>query len=98
LVIDDLVSFGDEPDLFDKVLSYLTGILPTLPEKKALEIEQELRALHGGDTHYIRKHISYNALSAFNGRNASEIARIMGVSRSTVYRKLKQPKKNTPKS
>lgn len=73
-----------------------------LVERRA-ELTQALREEFAGERVYVRRPgvrsliaagnhhpLAARALELFNGRNASEIARVLGISRATVYRLLKQ--------
>ena len=87
------------PDLVDKVLALLVKQTPALAQEKAkLEtMEATLREHFGGTEHYVRKRrpseqTAQAILSQFNGQNSRTVARELGVSRATVYRKLKQPR------
>lgn len=60
------------------------------------EMKKQIRQEYGGETIYLRSRASpdqlrHQVLSIFNGRNATEIARKLGIGRATVYRLIKQP-------
>lgn len=82
-----------DADLVDQVIAFLARHRPELAEV-AREVEAELRAEFGGGDHYVRAPDTSEGvarvLEAFNGRNASEVARELGISRATVYRRLRQ--------
>lgn len=86
-----------KPDLVDHIFDYLSGER-LLAETNDLELAKEaLREYFGGTEVYIpkptaraRHALAVKVLSLFNGRNASEIARRLGMGRSTVYRIIKQ--------
>lgn len=85
------------PDLVDLVLEYVTAMSPELVAKRA-EIEQDLRAEFGGESHYVQARVETHrqrrareVLALFNGRNATEVARRLQISRASVYRYIKQP-------
>jgi len=94
-----------EPDLVDRIFDYLRKS-PELKDRLdrmeldagGLERLQEcVRFEFGGETAYIRRRpvgerqkMAKEVLSLFNGRNATEIARELEISRATVYRCLKQ--------
>lgn len=89
---------ADKPDLVDQVIEYLASIEPGLRDRLE-EIEEDLRAQFSGlnwwvssKPHLERRRRAQEILSLFNGRNASEVGRRLGVSRATVYRVLKQPR------
>lgn len=93
-----------EPDLVDRIFDYLLLMSPRLAE--ALEdvgqAKEAVRDEFGGEKVYVRsgnsaakrtqesRAMAEKVLSLFNGRNASEIARELNISRATVYRLLKQ--------
>lgn len=87
---------GAEPDLVDRIFDYLSSEVPGL-EDVANKLKEKTRAEFGGQECYIsrrpmtarQKEIG-NVLALFNGRNATEVARRLGISRATVYRLLKQ--------
>ena len=85
------------PDLVDLVITYVTSIAPELTAKRD-QIEQDLRAELGGESHYVqartethRQRRAREVLALFNGRNATEVARRLNISRASVYRYIKQP-------
>ncbi len=88
-----------EPDLVDRIFDYiatqLPEIAPTMQQHK-----DAVRAEFRGEECYIasrpatvRQQTVAKVLTLFNGRNATEIARHLRISRATVYRVLKQPGK-----
>lgn len=84
-----------EPDLVDRIFDYLVEQLPQLSPDQVREIERRVRDTHGGQENYVRKDarvrtLSTEVLAIFNGRNATEVARRLRISRATVYRHLKQ--------
>jgi Mor family transcriptional regulator len=88
-----------EPDLVDRIFEYAVELLPAIAEHQA-SIKLALRQEFAGERAYIRHRDDGQAeasatqvLTLFNGRNASEVARQLRISRATVYRKLKQPGK-----
>lgn len=84
-----------EPDLVDRVLEYLAKELQ-VPAERLRRAENALRAELGGDRHYIRRtskadrDLAVRILALFNGRNATEVARQLGIGKTTVYRLIKQ--------
>lgn len=97
------VPFND-PDLADRIFAYVLELLPELggqPERLA-EVQAAVRDEFGGDKGYVRKRtqkvrrsagseaVAAEVLRVFNGRNATEVARVLGIGRTTVYRVLKQ--------
>ena len=86
-----------EPDLVDRIFDY---ILAELPEVAASvqKHKDAVRAEFHGEKCWIaarpatvKQQTVSKVLSLFNGRNATEIARQLQISRATVYRVLKQP-------
>jgi DNA-binding phage protein len=90
-----------DPDFVDRVWAYmlqswpqrLADIAPTEVE----DVKQYIRQSERGERPYItpagdaaRERKAQQILSCFNGRNATEVARMVGCSRATVYRVLKQ--------
>lgn len=91
------MSTTQDPDLVDRLIDYVLRLEPALQPKRAA-IETDLRAEFGGDRHYIAARVETHRqarvreiLARFNGRNASEVARSLHISRATVYRVIKQP-------
>lgn len=88
-----------EPDLVDRIFDYLLAEFPQLAGDagRVQRAQTAVRAEFAGEEVYIQKRSSRDlaseVLQHFNGRNASEVARRLGVSRRTVYRYLKQPGK-----
>lgn len=89
-----------EPDLVDRIWEYVLEQLPELCSRRASIIDA-IRSEYGGDEHYIRRmdespaeraeRMRVEVRKMWNGRNASEVARVLRISRATVYRVLKQP-------
>lgn len=88
-----------EPDLVDRIFEYLLSEFPQLAGDAARvrKAQSAVRAEFAGEEVYIPKRASRDlaseVLQYFNGRNATEVARRLGISRRTVYRYLKQPGK-----
>lgn len=96
-----------EPDLVDRIFDYILSdpVLARAIEQSALaqkntvpKLKAAVRAEFKGEECYIagrpasaRQEMVAKVLSLFNGRNASEVARQLGIGRATVYRCLKQP-------
>jgi Mor family transcriptional regulator len=86
-----------DPDLVDRVFEYCLALIPELAGRRA-EVTDALRAEFGGmDKVYIRSgrsqrqaEIAQQVLALFDGRNATEVARQLDISRPTVYRILKR--------
>lgn len=88
------------PDLVDRLFEYLIELLPELRGSAATmeRAEQQLRKEFAGQDVYIPARSSVDkaeerrqVLRLWNGRNATGVARTLGISRATVYRHLKQP-------
>jgi Mor family transcriptional regulator len=88
-----------DPDLVDRLFQ---AILEQFPEigGRVVQVKQDLRKQYGGSEHYVRKtdvqtkeQRAAELLRIFDGRNATETARILGIGRATVYRCIKQPGK-----
>lgn len=88
-----------EPDLVDRIFDYLLSEFPQLAgdAQRVKRAQVAVRAEFAGEEVYIQKRANSeqaaDVLRLFNGRNASEIARRLGIHRATVYRYLKQPAK-----
>ena len=90
-----------EPDLVDRIFDYLLAEFPLiagLPPEKIATTKAAVRAEFKGEECYIagrpasaRQEMVANVLALFNGRNATEVARRLQISRRTVYRVIKQP-------
>lgn len=90
-----------DPDLVDRIFEYLVAEVPAMKEAAELgrlaEMKLAVRHEFSGDRQNIgrrteagRRDLAGSVLAMFNGRNASEVGRRLGVSRATVYRMLKQ--------
>lgn len=86
----------DDADLVDAIFAYLDEEFPQLASRLT-ELKEEVRQEFGGIEIYIarrsaarRKELTVKVLTLFNGRNATEIARKLGIGRATVYRIIKQ--------
>jgi len=86
-----------DPDLVDRIFDYILAEMPEL-HKAVIALKPQVRAEFNGERCYIttntpseRQQLVQQVLSQFNGRNATEIARRLQISRATVYRIIKQP-------
>lgn len=102
----DLLAQAD-PDLVDRIFDYilsdpaLAAAIGKVSEssKNAIPaLKTAVRAEFVGETCYISSHSPTDrqvrvqqVLALFNGRNATEVARTLKISRASVYRCLKQP-------
>lgn len=85
-----------EPDLVDRIFDFIVAEHPLISEA-VLKLKDQVRAEFAGGLHYVpqksqtdRQQRVAEVLSLFNGRNATEVARQLGVGRTTVYRIIKQ--------
>lgn len=87
------------PDLVERIFDYLLEEFPQLAgdQPRLKKAEAAVRAEFAGSEVYLQKRkgqdLAAEVLRLFNGRNASEVARRLGIHRATVYRYLKQPGK-----
>lgn len=88
----------DQPagDLVDRIFELLATHprMPAIPPRELFRVKAEVRAEFAGTRQHVRR-VSLSAgaadvLALFNGRNATEVARHLNISRATVYRVLKQ--------
>ncbi len=86
----------DDPDLVDAIFAFIETEFPDLAPRTAL-LKEEVRREFSGIEIYIprrstaeRARITAEVLRVFNGRNAAEVARRLGIGRATVYRIIKQ--------
>jgi Mor family transcriptional regulator len=88
-----------EPDIVDRIFEYVVELMPEIAGKpaKVTEAKAAVRAQFAGDRAYVksrgddaRRQLAGQVLGMFNGRNATEVARRLRISRATVYRYLKQ--------
>jgi Mor family transcriptional regulator len=103
----DTLLQSSPPDLVDRIFDYILSdpTLARAIEQSALaqkntvpKLKAAVRAEFKGEECYIagrpasaRQELVSKVLALFNGRNASEVARQLGIGRATVYRCLKQP-------
>jgi Mor family transcriptional regulator len=86
---------GADQDLVDAIFAYIFVEFPELAAR-VTTIKAAIRKDFSGDRAYIprrsqadRDRTVSEVLTLFNGRNATEIARRLGVGRTTVYRIIK---------
>jgi Mor family transcriptional regulator len=86
----------DNPDLVAAIFRYLVEEFPQLAPRLG-KLQDEVRDEFRGIEIYIprrsmarRRQMEAEVLTLFNGRNATEIARRLGIGRTTVYRIIKQ--------
>ena len=92
-VVSDVLS--ESADLIDAIFAYIVAEFPQMRERAA-ELQDLTRREFSGDMTYIarrspveRQRVADEVLSLFNGRNASEVARRLNISRAGVYRIIK---------
>ena len=101
-----------EPDLVDRIFEYIFSDPALSAAVKACvasgsggveKLKTAVRAEFRGEECYIasrpataRQEMVAQVLAMFNGRNASEVARRLGIGRATVYRVIKQAGSNKP--
>jgi Mor family transcriptional regulator len=93
--LDALIA--QEPDLVDRIFEYLVAEFPQLAGPDFAKTKKAVREEFAGQDAYIpqrplsqRQEVVQSVLELFNGRNATEVARRLRISRATVYRVLKQ--------
>lgn len=91
-----------EPDLVDRIFDYVVELLPEITSKghRLADVKAAVRDEFAGTETYIPKRkgersrlapdLAAKVIVLFNGRNATEVARRLQISRATVYRVLKQ--------
>lgn len=86
---------GEHPDLVDLIFDYIETEFPEISGKVA-KLKDATRKEFSGMETYIpqrsqtkRQQQVQEVMSLFNGRNATEIGRRLGISRATVYRLIK---------
>ena len=92
-----------EPDLVDRIFELFVEHFPELQSHRISQLKDAAREEFKGEECYIpvrsptsRQMMVAEVLRTFNGRNATELARRLQVSRATVYRWIKQPGARTP--
>lgn len=86
-----------EPDFVDRLLDLLCEQKPELSDDKP-RLKRAICQHFGGDRYYVAARTPQQdsddtaraVLALFNGRNAREVARKLGIGRASVYRYLKQ--------
>lgn len=86
-----------EADLVDRIFELLAAELAGIAADQLEALKATARSEFGGQVAWVnrrdnakRQELADKVLRLFNGRNASEIARELGIGRATVYRILKQ--------
>lgn len=85
----------DNPDLIDKIFDFITDEFPEMRDRAA-ELKQMARREFAGIETYIprrsqadRDQVVRDVMRLFDGRNATEVARRLNISRASVYRIIK---------
>lgn len=97
--------FQSEPDLVDRIFDYILSDPVMAAAMRGMrsrqadpvdELKAAVRSEFLGERCYVtdRNATAEQILSLFNGRNATEVARRLNISRATVYRHIKQPGKS----
>ena len=93
VVADEILG---NPDLVDAIFAFIQAEFPDFAGRAA-ELKAEVRREFSGIEIYIprrsaarREQLTKEVLTLFNGRNATEVARKLGLGRATVYRIIKQ--------
>jgi DNA invertase Pin-like site-specific DNA recombinase len=88
-------ALGDT-DLVEMVVGFIIEMCPELHAHQE-HLKAEIRMEFSGLITYIprrsleqRRRTAQQVLTMFNGRNATEVARKLGIGRATVYRIIKQ--------
>lgn len=86
-----------DPDLVDRIFEYLLAEFPHIAGDRFLDAKRAVRDEFKGQKVWVaarpateRQRLVDEVLSMFDGRNATEVARRLDISRPTVYRMLKQ--------
>lgn len=92
-----------DADLVDRIFEYIVDQFPEISAGRIEELKKTTREEFRGAEYYIptrsptdRQQLVEEVLRLFNGRNATEIARRLQISRATVYRWIKQPGTRAP--
>lgn len=88
-----------DPDLVDRIFDYVVALIPELNSAEIEPTKAAIRKEFGGVEQYVRsesvdrrkREMEREVRRMFDGRNATQIARVLNISRATVYRCLKQP-------
>jgi len=87
----------DDPDLIDKIFEFIAIEFPEMTERVAVLKQMARREFAGIETYIPRRpkaereRIVLDVMRLFDGRNATEVARRLGISRASVYRIIKTP-------
>lgn len=90
----------DELDVLEEIFAAIAEQLPEVASgpQRVEAVKAIIRERFAGIEVYVprrpvaeRRQLDRRIAELFDGRNATEVARRLGISRATVYRKLKQP-------
>lgn len=88
---------SSDAELVSRIGEFLLAEFAEFARDRLPKITEAIRAELAGERVHIRKpseeartKLADEALRLFNGRNASEVARRLGIGRATVYRMLKR--------
>lgn len=92
-LVQDTSSEPENPDFADRVVNMVIELMPDLRESRR-HLTASIRREFGVSQQYVRRPgvimTCDEVLQVFNGRSATEVARVLGCSRATVYRLLKR--------
>jgi hypothetical protein len=85
------------PDIVDRIFDYIVEQIPEIAGQHP-DVKRAVRNEFAMQFSYVRRRsieenqgLAAEVARLFNGRSATEVARILHISRATVYRLLKQP-------
>lgn len=88
-----------DPDLVDRIFEFVLEQIPELGQRAA-SVKDSIRKEYGGEKHYVRQleetrearadRIRREVRRMFNGRNSAEVARVLQISKVTVWRCLRR--------
>jgi Mor family transcriptional regulator len=86
----------DSPDMVDMIVTYIVAECPELAGRDTMLRDAIRREFSGIEIYIPRRSVQQRqllveeVLRRFNGRNATEVARVLNIGRATVYRIIKQ--------
>lgn len=88
-----------DPDLVDRIFDFVLEQIPELGQRAA-SVKNSIRREYGGEKHYVRQleetrearadRMRREVRRMFNGRNSAEVARVLQISKATVWRCLRR--------
>lgn len=85
------------PDIVDRIFDFIVEQIPEIAGRHP-DVKRAVRSEFAMQIGYVRRRsieesqgLALEVARLFNGRSATEVARILNISRATVYRLLKQP-------